>query len=332
MSPHRLNQVRVRIIIAAKVAKLVDFCEDRQIIYERNGRLHTTYLRTKNKHMIDLELILIWLKTTGFTIFIAIGLSIIGLVLLRVATKHIKLKVQSLDDEDGSMLDKRTATISRVLWTTGAVLIIGTAMLIILDELGVPIMPIVASVGFVGLAFGLGAQTLVKDMIAGLFVLIENQYTIGDLVEIGSITGTVESITLRKTTVRDLYGTIYHIPNGEVRTVANKSRDWSRALVEVGITYDADVDKAIATLEQIGQTLDEESPFAEAVIEEPVVTGIEGLDDSAVRLRIMVKTEPGAEWDVQRYLRHEIRLVFAEQGIDIAFPTRQIQIIGSSEK
>lgn len=282
--------------------------------------------------MLDSEIVLIWLKTNGLTILITIVLSIVGLVLLRIITRHLKKRVQSFDDEDGSMLDKRTATITRVVWTTGAVLIIGTALLIILEELGVPIFPVIASVGFVGLAFGLGAQTLVKDMISGLFVLIENQYTIGDIVEIGGISGTVESITLRKTTVRDLYGTIYHIPNGEVRTVANKSRDWSRALVEVGITYDADVDKAIATLEQIGQVLNEQSPFAEVVIEEPVVTGIEGLDDSAVRLRIMVKTEPGAEWDVQRYLRHQIRLVFAEQGIEIAFPTRQIQIINAPEK
>jgi len=281
--------------------------------------------------MLDSEIILIWLKTNGLTILITLVLSIVGLILLRVVTRHLKKRVQNFDDEDGSMLDKRTATITRVVWTTGAVLIIGTALLIILEELGVPIFPVIASVGFVGLAFGLGAQTIVKDMISGLFVLIENQYTIGDVVVIGSITGTVESITLRKTTVRDLYGTVHHIPNGEVRTVANKSRGWSRALVEVGITYDADVDKAIETLEKIGQVLDEESAFAEVVIEEPVVTGIEGLDESAVRLRIMVKTEPGAEWDVQRYLRHQIRLIFAQDGIEIAFPTRQVQIIGSKE-
>lgn len=282
--------------------------------------------------MLDSEIALIWLKTNGLTILITLILSIVGLILLRIITRHLKKRVQSFDDEDGSMLDKRTATITRVVWTTGAVIIIGTALLIILEELGVPVFPVVASVGFVGLAFGLGAQTIVKDMISGLFVLIENQYTIGDVVEIGGTTGTVESITLRKTTVRDLYGTIYHIPNGEVRTVANKSRDWSRALVEVGITYDADVDKAIETLEQIGKVLEEDSPFAEDVIEEPVVTGVEGLDESAVRLRIMVKTSPGAEWDVQRYLRRQIRLEFGKQGIEIAFPTRQIHLVGDLKK
>jgi moderate conductance mechanosensitive channel len=247
-----------------------------------------------------------------------------------VITNQIKHKIQGLDDKENSMLNKRMETISRVVWTTGAVLIVVTALLMILDELGVPILPVVASVGFVGLALGLGAQTLIKDMISGLFVLIENQYTIGDVIEIGGVTGTVESISLRKTTTRDLYGTIYHIPNGEVRTVANKSRDWARALVEVGISYDADVDKAIETLQQIGAMLLEEPEFAQVILEEPQVTGVEGLDTTAVRLRIMVKTVPGAEANVQRYLRRQIRLVFAAQGVEIAFPAREYRIINSS--
>jgi small conductance mechanosensitive channel len=273
-----------------------------------------------------------WLKVQGLTILLVIILAIIGLVLLRKLTKHVKKRVQNLDGEDDSMLDKRTTTITGVIWTTGAVIIVGTALLIVLDELGVPILPVVASVGFVGLAFGLGAQTLVKDMISGFFILIENQYTIGDTIIVGGVTGTVEFITLRKTILRDLYGTVYHVPNGEVRTVANKSRDWSRALVEVGITYDADVDKAIDTLQQIGTDLQADPEFAPVVIDAPLVTGVEGLDEAAVRLRIMVKTKPGTEGNVQRYLRRQIRLVFEQQGIEIAFTTRQIQLIGPSEK
>ena len=178
--------------------------------------------------MIDSESILIWLKAQGLTILLVIILAIVGLVLLRLITKHLKKKVQSLDGEDDSMLDKRTHTITGVIWTTGAVIIVGTALLIVLDELGVPIFRVLASVGFVGLAFGLGAQTLVKDMISGLFILIENQYTIGDIIVVSGITGTVEVITLRKTIIRDLYGTVYHVPNGEVRTVANKSRACQR--------------------------------------------------------------------------------------------------------
>lgn len=282
--------------------------------------------------MIDSERILMWLKVQGLTILLVIVLAIISLVLLRLITKHLREKVQSIGGEADSLLDKRTNTITGVIWTTGVVVIITTALLIVLDELGVPIFPILASVGFVGLAFGLGAQTLVKDMISGLFILIENQYTIGDTVIVGGVTGTVEYITLRKTIIRDLYGTIYHIPNGEVRTVANKSRDWSQALVEVGITYDADVDKALEALAQIGTELQTTSEFAPIILEAPLVTGVEGLDESAVRLRIMVKTKPGTEGNVQRYLRRQIRLVFEEQGLEIAFHTRQIQLISPIEK
>jgi len=282
--------------------------------------------------MIDSERILIWLKMQGLNILLVTVLAIISLVLLRVITRHFRKKVQSLDGEVDSLLVKRTDTLTGVIWTTGAVLIVGTALLIVLDELGVPILPVVASVGFVGLAFGLGAQTLVKDMISGLFILIENQYTIGDTIIVGTVTGTVEFITLRKTIIRDLYGTVYHVPNGEVRMVANKSRDWSRALVEVGITYNADVDKAIEVLQQIGTDLQANPEFSQAVIEAPLVTGVEGLDESAVRLRIMVKTKPGMEGDVQRYLRRQIWLVFEQQGIEIAFSMRPIQLIGSSEK
>lgn len=279
--------------------------------------------------MLDSEIILGWLKIHGLTILLTIILAIVALYLLNVISRHLKRKIQSLDDIDGSLFDKRTETIIRVVRTTGTVLIVGTASLIILEELGVPIFPVLASVGFVGLAFGLGAQTLVKDMINGLFILIEDQYTIGDTVDIGGVAGTVDSITLRKTIVRDLYGTIHHIPNGEIRTVANKSRDWSRAVVDVGITYEADIDKAVAALKQIGTMLRKESSFAESIVavEEPFVTGIEGLEDSAVRLRIMAKTMPGIEWDVQRYLRRQIRLVFAEEGIDIAFPTQEVRMV-----
>ena len=302
------------------------------LFIERYGRLDCNSLAPIHKQMLDSETILNWLQSNGLTILITLILAAVGLFLLRYVTRHLRLRVQSFDDIDGSLLDKRTETISRVIWTTGSVVIIGTALLIILEEFGVPIFPVLASVGFVGLAFGLGAQTLVKDMISGLFILIEDQFTIGDVVEIGGVSGPVESITLRKTVVRDLYGTIYHIPNGEVRIVANKSRDWSRALVEVGITYDADVDKAIEALTDIGKILDEESPYAEQVLEEAVVTGVEGLDESSVRLRIMVKTLPGTEWDVQRYLRRQIRLDFAQRGIEIAFPTRQVRIISEANE
>ncbi len=276
--------------------------------------------------MFDTDKILQWLLTNGVTILITIVLAAVALYLLNLITRYLKHSIQCLDGVEGSQLDKRTETIVRVIRTTGIVIILGTALLITLEELGVPILPVLASVGFVGLAFGLGAQTLVKDMINGFFILLEDQYMIGDAVEIGGVAGSVESITLRKTILRDLYGTIHHIPNGEIRVVSNRSRDWSRALVEVGITYDTDVDTALATLQQIGKELQTDSPYTDSILEDPTVTGIEGLDASAVRLRIMVKTSHGDEWAVQRYLRRQIRLKFAENKIEFALPAYAVQI------
>ena len=169
--------------------------------------------------------------------------------------------------------------------------------------------------------------TLVGDIISGLFILIENQYTVGDVIKVNNLAGAVEEMTLRATMVRDLYGTLHIIPNGEIRVVSNMTLDWSRAVVDVGITYDADVDVAVETLNEIGQQMMGDTAVSLLLLETPTVTGVEGLDDWAVRLRIMAKTLPGQQWAVMRHLRRQIRLVFAEKGIDIAFPRQDIMIV-----
>lgn len=273
-----------------------------------------------------------WLREHGLTILLILVVAVIAYYLVGILTRTISRRIQALDDVEDSERDRRTKTIFRVIHSTGTVIIVTTALMMILTELGVAITPVLASVGFVGLALGLGAQTLVKDMIAGLFILIENQYTVGDVVEIGGITGNVEKMTLRATELRDLYGTVHVIPNGEIRIVANKSRDWSRAIVDVGVTYEEDVDTAVQTLQEIGEAMSADESMALLLQEPAMVTGIEGLDQWAVRLRIMVKTLPNAQFEVQRYLRRQIRLVFAEKGIDLAFPRQDIVIVGEPKK
>lgn len=268
-----------------------------------------------------------WMKSNGLNILLILIVSAIAYPLIRYTLRNISRKMQLLDGKDESEADKRIVTIFKVLDTTTLVIIIGTAILMILTELDIPIAPVLASVGFVGLAFGLGAQTLVKDMINGLFVLVENQYTVGDTIIVNDITGLVEDMTLRSTVIRDLYGNRHFIPNGEIRIVANKSRGWSRALVEVGITYDADVDRGLAVLNEIGAGMMDDGEIRPFLLEEPVITGIEGLDDWAVRLRIMVKTNPDDQFMVQRYIRRQIRLVFEQESVDIAFPRQDVMIV-----
>jgi len=271
-----------------------------------------------------------WLQTHGLTVLMILVGAVIAYIVWEWVIRLIVRRIQALDDADDSELDKRTHTIGNVLHSAGIVVILVTAVLMILPEFGIDITPVLASVGIVSLAIGLGAQTMVKDVISGMFILFENQYAVGDVVEIQGVTGTVEEITLRVTAVRDVTGTIHTIPMGEIRKVANKSRDWSRAIVDVSITYEEDVDKAVQTLQDIAAKLQEEAEFSGLLQEEPVVTGIEGLDDWAVRLRLMVKTEPGVQWDVQRWLRQQISHEFKQQHIELAFPRHEVMIVNAS--
>jgi len=269
---------------------------------------------------MDKELITTWLTDQGVTILIILIAAVVAYRLLLISTRTLSKRIQLLDDIEGSDLDKRTITVFRIVRSSGVVIIVGTAVIMILSELGIPVTPVLASVGFVGLAFGLGAQTLVKDIISGLVVLL-------DAVEISGVSGTVEAMTLRATMIRDLYGTFHIIPNGEIRVVANKSRDWSLALVEVNISYEEDIDTALTTLQLIGDRMMADETINGTLLESPVVTGVEGLDEWAIRLRITAKTLPGGQWGIQRYLRRQIRLVFAEKGIDLAFPRQEVRMI-----
>jgi len=279
----------------------------------------------------DSEEVVAWLTDHGLTILVILIAAALAYRVLGTITRALTRRIQEMDGIENSELDKRTDTIFGVVHSTGIVLIVGTAVLTILSELGVAITPVLASVGVVGLAVGLGAQTLVQDMISGLFILIENQYTVGDVVEINEIIGPVEEMNLRVTMIRDLYGTLHMIPNGEIRTVANRSRDWSRGVLDVGITYAEDVDLAIETLQEICATLEEDEQMKESVLEPAMVTGVEDLGDWAVVLRIMVRTLPNAHWDVQRYLRRQIKLVFDQKGIDLAFPRQDVSIVNAAQ-
>lgn len=270
-----------------------------------------------------------WFLAHGLAILAIILLSAVAYFLLGILVRYATRRVKALDAEEGTSLDKRAETISEVLYSAGLVVIFVTAAVMLLEEIGVPIAPLLASVGVVGLALGLGAQTLVKDVISGLFILLENQYVVTDVIEVNGIVGNVELMTLRATTLRDASGTLYVIPNGEIRTVANRTRDWSRAIIDVRIAYEADVDRALATLQTIGDDMAASEEWGPLLLEAPQVTGIEGLEDWAVRLRVMVKTGPNQQWDVQRYLRRRIRLVFAEQGIDLAFPRQEVALLNS---
>jgi len=201
------------------------------------------------------------------------------------------------------------------------VAIIGTMML---SEVGVDIAPIIASAGIIGIALGFGAQSLVKDFLSGVFMIVEDQYGVGDVIDVGEATGTVEAVTLRVTRLRDLNGTVWYVPNGEILRVGNMSQNWSRAVVDVSVAYSEDLNRVKRVLSEIAHDLWDDDDFRELIIEEPEVTGVEMLAADSVNLRVMVKTLPMEQWGIARELRQRVKARFDHEGIEIPFAQRVV--------
>jgi small conductance mechanosensitive channel len=183
-----------------------------------------------------------------------------------------------------------------------------------------PIGPILASVGVLGLAVSFGAQSLVKDVITGTFMLVESQFAIGDIVRIGDVGGIVEKITLRTVVLRDLHGVVHIIPNGEITRVSNLTKAWSRAVLDIGVAYKEDVDRVIAVLRELGEGFLQDPDFGALLLEPPEVLGVDAFADSAVVIRMVAKTLPMKQWEVARELRRRIKNRFDAEGIEIPFP------------
>ncbi|MGH9269895.1 MAG: mechanosensitive ion channel family protein [Ilumatobacteraceae bacterium] len=209
----------------------------------------------------------------------------------------------------------RATSISTVIASTVTVLIWVIALFLVLGELGIDLAPLIAGAGIAGVALGFGAQNVVKDCLAGLFMLIEDQFGIGDVVDLGEASGTVERITLRTTVLRGLDGTVWHVPNGQVVRVGNQSQLWSVAVVDAAVAYAADVAKASRILERTAGEVVEHTDFAGDVLEAPQLLGVESASGDGVILRMTVKTTPGAQFRLQRALRQSVKQAFDEAGI-----------------
>ncbi|BAN02517.1 mechanosensitive ion channel family protein [Ilumatobacter coccineus] len=218
----------------------------------------------------------------------------------------------------------RAASISGVIGSTLTVIIWVTAFILVLGEVGLNLGPFIAGAGIIGVALGFGAQSLVKDCIAGLFMLMEDQYGIGDVVDVGEATGTVEEVALRTTVLRGIDGTVWHVPNGEIQRVGNMSQLWSTALVDIDVAYDADLDGVRTILMQTATDVCASEEWADDILEEPKVLGVETLGADGITLRLVVKTAPGAQWALQRALREAFKYALDDAGIEIPFPQRTV--------
>jgi small-conductance mechanosensitive channel len=242
----------------------------------------------------------------------------------RLAGRRIIEYTQDDDPATKTEREKRAETLVHIVRNAIKVFIYVVASFMILKEIGVDIAPLLAGVGIAGLAIGFGAQTLVKDFLTGFFILMENQYRVGDVVKIGDHAGLVEKIKLRTTTLRDLQGVVHIIPNGEVQSVNNMTHEWSRAVLDIGVAYKEDVDKVIAVLERVGKELRQEEAYGQIMVEDPQILGVDNFGDSQVTIKMITKTCPLKQWQVARELRRRIKYAFDREGIEIPFPQRTV--------
>jgi small-conductance mechanosensitive channel len=196
------------------------------------------------------------------------------------------------------------------IWTLAGLMALGT--------LGLDLGPLIAGAGIVGVAIGFGSQNLVRDFISGIFMLMEDQYGVGDVVDAGPATGTVEGVGLRTTRLRDVNGTLWHIPNGEIRRVGNRSQGWARALVDVEVAYSTDLDEATQTIEQVAHAMWRDEQWAPRLLEQPEVWGVEELGPDGIRVRLVAKTRPLEQWKVARELRARLKVGFDRAGIEVS--------------
>jgi moderate conductance mechanosensitive channel len=220
--------------------------------------------------------------------------------------------------------EARSQSISAVLENTVVVAIWTIALISVLGVIGIELGPLIAGAGIAGVALGFGAQSLVKDCIAGLFMLAEDQYGIGDVVDLGEATGVVEQISLRVTVLRGVDGTVWHVPNGVVQRVGNKSQLWSVAVLDIDVAYDTDLVRARELLHLAANEVCEREEFVAQVIEAPMVLGVETLGADGITLRLTVKVEPGTQWSLQRAMREHIKTVFDREHVEIPFPQRTV--------
>jgi moderate conductance mechanosensitive channel len=228
--------------------------------------------------------------------------------------------IASATGYDSARHDQRIATAATIIKSSVSFIIVGTALLMILDLLGIPLAPLLASAGVAGLAIGFGAQSLVKDTLSGLFMIVEDQYGVGDVVDTGTVVGTVEEVTLRITRLRDGDGVVWYMRNGEILRLGNRSQGWSVAVVDVQVAYTEDVARVTAILGAASEPLTTEEPWKDLLLDAPSVTGIESMAQGLVTVRVTAKVRANERDTVQRELRTRIKSALDAHNIRMPVP------------
>ncbi|MBN1693313.1 MAG: mechanosensitive ion channel family protein [Dehalococcoidales bacterium] len=262
-----------------------------------------------------------WLGDYGWRLALIIGIGILAIISVgEIIPRVVVRTLTRRPGETKSEVQKRSDTLARVLVSTSQVFIVFIAVFMILSELEIDIAPILAGAGVVGIAVGFGAQGLIKDLVAGFFVIIENQYRVGDVVRIADVGGIVESINLRRTVLRDLDGVVHIVPNGEIRVANNYTKEMSRINLDVSVSYNDDLDHVMNVINRVGHELAEDPVWKEAIIKEPQALRVNNFGDSGIDIKITGDTQPMRQWEVTGQLRLRLKKAFDKEGIEIPWP------------
>lgn len=273
-----------------------------------------------------------WFMAHGIKIIVIL---IAALIINRAGRKFIEKAIKKgVKDTTEEETQKRQKTLIRIFSGALKVIVWLVVIMTILTELGVNVGPILAGAGILGVALGFGAQYMIRDFLAGLFVLLENQYRVGDVVCLDNTCGGVEDITIRKTVLRDLDGKLYHIPNGAFKMSANLTKGYSRAHMNVTVAYKEDLDRVMGIINRVGKEMAEDEPW-KGYIEKPIQVlgpGPDKFGDSGIEIKVLGETKPLKQWDTLKEFRRRLKKVFDEEGVEIPFPQMSIWPRGPWEK
>ena len=261
-----------------------------------------------------------WLDLTLPNALHLVGILVIALVLNRLlrAVTNLVIKQASAPGRPAQLREQQTRTLAGILYGTGSKVVWVVALLTALSESHINIMPAVTIAGLASLAVGFGAQTLVRDVIMGFYIVLEDQYVVGDTIQIADYIGRVEHLTLRRTVIRDARGALVTIANGEIRTVSNLSRDWSQTFVDVSLAPESPIEKTLQALETAAAALRGDPAWSQALVDGPRILGVQNFDRNSSTVRLQVRTAPTRQDEVARELRRRIQVEFQKQGIPLS--------------
>jgi small conductance mechanosensitive channel len=265
-----------------------------------------------------------WFDDWGLQVIVTVGVAVVVTVFLEIFVRRFRRKLEGSPSLTQELNLQRIATLTGALSTAGIVVIWVVTVLLVLGSFDVPLGPFFASAGVAGVALGFGAQSIVRDTLSGFFILLENQFGFGDVVELRTtanpVTGKVEALTLRVTSLRDFDGTLHTVPNGNIQLVSNKSRGWARAIVDVRVAYGEDVERLRGILDDVFEQVRLDETLRDWIHEGPSVLGIETLSDYALVVRVVADTRPSKRWDTERALRERITRRLDAEGFRMPIP------------